>query len=277
VAQYDDAAEDRGARRLGLANALPDALARDELVIVYQPEVDLRDGMTLWTEALLRWRHPTEGLLAPDAFLDIAEETGAIVPIGHWMLRRACAQLVWWQQHHPDSAPTTVAVNVSSRQLADPELIATIREALATTGLDPQMLWLEITETSVMQEPTLVATTLAELNQLGVGVALDDFGTGYSSLAYLKQFPVDALKIDRSFVAGMTQDPHDRMIVSAVVSLAHSFGLLAVAEGVETASQLAELRHLGCDFAQGYLWSKPLEPDAFTTWMGMRRHAGVNG
>jgi diguanylate cyclase (GGDEF)-like protein len=270
VEQYNHAVEDRSARRLRLANALPDALARDELVIAYQPEVDLRDGTTLWTEALLRWRHPTEGLLTPDAFLDIAEETGEIVPFGHWVLRQACAQLVWWQQRHPESAPTTVAVNFSSRQLADPDLISTVRDVLGSTGLDPQMLWLEITETSMMQEPELVAGTLAELKQLGVGVALDDFGTGYSSLAYLKQFPVDALKIDRSFVAGMTRDPQDRMIVSAVTSLAHSFGLLAVAEGVETAAQLAELRHLGCDFAQGYLWSEPLERDAFTAWMTSR-------
>jgi diguanylate cyclase (GGDEF)-like protein len=277
VEHYDRAMDDRSARRLALASALPEALERDELVIVYQPEVELRDGATLWAEALLRWRHPTEGLLTPDMFLDIAEETGAIVPFGHWVLRRVCAQMAWWQEHYPGSAPATVAVNVSSRQLADPQLIGTVRQALADTALDPRMLWLEITETSVMQDPQLVVETLAELKRLGVGVALDDFGTGYSSLAYLKRFPIDALKIDQSFVDGMTHEPRDRMIVSAVVSLAHALGLLAVAEGVETAEQLAELRHLRCDFAQGYLWSRPLEPDAFTAWMNDHgRHALVS-
>jgi diguanylate cyclase (GGDEF)-like protein len=270
VEHFNRALDDRSARQLRLANALPEALDRDEFVVVYQPEIELRDGAVLWAEALLRWRHPTEGLLLPDAFLDIAEETGAIVPIGHWVLREACAQLAWWHAHHPDSAPTTVSVNVSSRQLADPHLIGTIRQALADAALDPPMLWLEVTETSVMQEPQLVAETLAGLKRLGVGVALDDFGTGYSSLAYLKKFPVDALKIDRSFVAGMTRDPQDRMIVSAIVSLAHAFGQIAVAEGVETAEQVAALRHLRCDFGQGNLWSKPLEPDGFTTWMNDR-------
>jgi EAL domain-containing protein (putative c-di-GMP-specific phosphodiesterase class I) len=157
------------------------------------------------------------------------------------VLRQACAQLVRWREDSPQSAPVTIAVNVSAQQLSDPQLVGAIRDALARTGLDPKMLWLEITETSIMREPQLVAETLDELKRLGVGLALDDFGTGYSSLAHLKHFPLDAL--------------------------AHALGLLAVAEGVETDEQLAELRHLGCDFGQGYLWSKPMDPDAFTVWM----------
>jgi diguanylate cyclase (GGDEF)-like protein len=267
VELYSRALDDRSVRRLELSSALNDALERDELMVVYQPEVDLRDGAVLWAEALIRWRHPTYDVLPPDEFLHIAEETGAIIPIGRWVLRQACAQLVRWREDSPQSAPVTIAVNVSAQQLSDPQLVGAIRDALARTGLDPKMLWLEITETSIMREPQLVAETLDELKRLGVGLALDDFGTGYSSLAHIKHFPLDALKIDRSFVSGMTRNPHDRMIVSAVVSLAHALGLLAVAEGVETDEQLAELRHLGCDFGQGYLWSKPMDPDAFTVWM----------
>ena len=259
--------------RLDLENALRRALGRGELELRYQPIVDLRTGLVDGVEALLRWRHPQRGLLAPDEFIGVAEETGVIVSMGDWVLTQACCQLVAWDDGSPvagaDGDPAlTMAVNLSGRQLDHPDLVDHVRRALETSGLAADRLHLEITESELMDDVEGSSATLEQLRGLGVHLAVDDFGTGYSSLSYLKRFPVDRLKVDRSFVDGLGTDPEDTAIVTAIVRLAHSLGLEATAEGVETEAQRSALAALGCDRAQGYLLARPLPADEVLAVLG---------
>ena len=254
---HDPAARDDAADRLRVLEQLRHAVADGQLRLHYQPRVRLADGRTTGVEALVRWQHPTRGLLPPAEFITVAEESGFIRELGAWVLEEAVAQAARWQAA---GAELQVSVNLSARQLADPGLRDRVTTALARSGVPAARLVLEITETALMSDPETAMATLTALKALGTGVAVDDFGTGYASLSYLRRFPVDELKIDRSFVAGMTEDAGDRAIVASCVHLAHAMGLVSVAEGVETAAQRDALLALGCDVAQGYHYSRPVPP-----------------
>ena len=227
--------------------------------LAYQPIVALATGAVQGVEALLRWQHPERGLVPPAEFVPLAEETGLIVPLGRWVLHAACRQAGAWRRAHPSAASLRVAVNVAERQLRDPDFVADVRAALAAGQLPSDALLLEITEGALVQEPERVRRTLAALKALGVRLAVDDFGTGYSSLSYLQRFPIDVLKIDKSFVRGVASEEGDRAIARTVVALGQTLGLHTVAEGVETEAQRAVLARLGCDFGQGYLFARPLD------------------
>jgi diguanylate cyclase (GGDEF)-like protein len=254
--------------QLDLEGGLRRAIENEGLRVHYQPEIDLTTGAVVGFEALLRWEDPHRGSVPPMRFIPLAEQTGLIVPLGRWVLEAACRQVAEWQARQgPDDAPLWVSVNLSGRQLAEPDVADHVASALAASGLDGGSLWLEITETVLMTDVDAATRTLEALRALGVHIAVDDFGTGWSSLLYLKRFPVEALKIDRSFVDGLGRDRDDTSIVAAVVSLAHSLGLLAVAEGVETEEQLDGLRALDCDLGQGFRWARPMTPDQVTAWL----------
>ncbi len=233
------------------------------LEVFFQPEVDLLSGEILGAEALARWHHPTEGLLEADRFIELAEESGLILDLGEWVLQEACRIAGAWQHGAAGKAHFTLRVNLSARQIAQSDIVDTVVRALDEAHLPPEKLCLEITETALMQDPVSALRVLTDLRTLGVSLAVDDFGTGYSSLAYLKRFPVDVLKIDRSFVDGLGDDPEDTAIVTAIVGMAGALGLALVAEGVETKPQLAELVRLGCQRAQGYLFSRPVPVEEF--------------
>ncbi|HBT82501.1 MAG: hypothetical protein A2091_05125 [Desulfuromonadales bacterium GWD2_61_12] len=237
------------------------ALVRGELELHYQPKVDLVSGAVTGCEALLRWKHPERGMIAPQLFIPLAEETGLIVPIGQWVLRTACLEARSWQDR--GLPPLVVAVNLSARQFRQPDLLATVMQTLLETELSPHVLELELTESMIVDNPEAAATTMHKLRILGVRLALDDFGTGYSSLNYLRRFPVDALKIDQSFIADVATDRGGAAVVNSVIAIAHSLGLEAVAEGVETVEQLYFLRGCHCNTLQGYLYSKPLPAGEF--------------
>jgi diguanylate cyclase (GGDEF)-like protein len=256
---FDEAMRDETTERLLLENALRRAPERGELRALYQPIVRLADGAMVAAEALVRWEHPERGLLEASQFVPLAEETGIIVPVGGWVLDEACREAVSWLGN--GDAPA-VSVNLSARQLSRADLVDTVDAALRNSGLSPDRLWLEITESVLMEDADTAVSVLERLRALGVHLSVDDFGTGYSSLAYLRRFPVDALKVDRSFVAGLGQDAEDSAIVEAVVSMAHSLRLSVVAEGVETDEQLARLKELGCELAQGFLFAAPVPPSA---------------
>ena len=251
--------------RLRIDNALRTALEREEFLLHYQPQLDLASGRVVGMEALLRWRHPDMGLVYPDRFITVAEETGLIVPIGAWVLRMACAQIR--ALHDAGFAHMRVAVNLSARQFGHSELVGTIEQALAEAGVAPCFLEIELTESLIMKDVDQAICILKALKGLGVTLSIDDFGTGYSSLAYLKRFPIDVLKIDRSFVADITSDPDDAAIVSSIISLAHNLRLKVIAEGVETREQLDYLRRDGCDQVQGYYFSKPVRYEEMVALM----------
>jgi EAL domain-containing protein (putative c-di-GMP-specific phosphodiesterase class I) len=234
------------------------ALERGEFRLAYQPIVALATGAITGFEALARWAHPTRGELAPGAFIPLAEETGLIVPLGRWALREACRQRAAWRGRLPGGAAPTVAVNLSARQLAQPDLVAQVERALAEAGIAPASLHLEITESVLIADTEAALATLTRLRALGVGIPLDDFGIGYSSLSYLRRFPIDTIKIDRSFVRDLLADERDRRVVGAIVALAHSLGLQVTAEGIETFEQKARLEALGCDRGQGYFFGRPM-------------------
>jgi diguanylate cyclase (GGDEF)-like protein/PAS domain S-box-containing protein len=243
--------------RLKMETELRRALDRGELRLHYQPQVDLRTARIVGLEALVRWEHPERGLVPPGSFIPIAEETGLILPIGRWVLETACRQASVWRADAEIGLDLVMAVNLSPRQFRHPRLVQDVGQVLAESGLDASGLELEITEGTAMGDADATVKTLEHLKAIGIRLAIDDFGTGYSSLGYLKRFPIDVLKVDRSFVAGLPANRGDAAIVRAVVGLSRALGLKAVAEGVETPEQLAELRGLGCDQGQGYLFGRP--------------------
>ncbi|GAC1441749.1 MAG: hypothetical protein NVSMB55_10360 [Mycobacteriales bacterium] len=249
-------ADERALARLDLEMELRRAIDERELEVFYQPVVEAKTGRLHGLEALVRWRHPSLGLLGPGHFMDVAEDTGLVLPLGEWVLEQACTAAVDWQRRHPD-APIVMAVNLSARQFQQPDLCDRVAQILRMTGLEPSLLTLEITETVVMGDTAATLAALRKLKQLKVRLAIDDFGTGYSSLSYLKRFPVDAVKIDKSFVDGLASGPVDREIVQAVIRLATAVGMQTVAEGVETTAQCEQLRLLGCTLLQGFLISRP--------------------
>jgi diguanylate cyclase (GGDEF)-like protein/PAS domain S-box-containing protein len=251
----------RAALHFALEGELRLAVKRRQLELHYQPKVDARTGRLVGAEALVRWNHPARGHLSPAAFIEMAEESGLIVPIGRWVLDAACAQMARWQ--NAGLAPPRCAVNISVQQIASGSLIADVRSALEQSGLDAQQLEIEVTESMLMADPLQAASVLEELDRLGVHIAIDDFGTGHSSLAYLKRFPVRTLKIDRSFVHELPGDAEDLAITRAVIAMGHSLGVCIVAEGVETMAQRDCLVAMGCDVLQGYLFGHPGKPDEF--------------
>lgn len=256
--------------RQTLSSSLRPAVERGEFLLDYQPLVRLEDGGVRGVEALVRWQHPRFGLLTPNRFIGLAEEDGSIVQLGRWVLRTACRQARRWQLDHPERPPVFVSVNVAVRQVWDSDLVADVAEILAETGLAPELLQLELTESAVMGSAGRPLQALQSLSDMGVRIAIDDFGTGYSNLAYLSRLPVSVLKLDGSFVRGFQYDaeageahinPADEVIVEALVQLAHRLGLTVTAECVETTSQAARLRRIGCDTGQGWLYSRPVAPD----------------
>ena len=262
----DVAAFQRAAKRLREETDLRRAIATGELSVHYQPLVGLSADHVASVEALVRWHVPGEPLRQPDSFIPLAEETGLIVPLGWWVLDEACHQVARWRQELPGGAGLTLNVNMSAQQLAQPDAAERVRAALAHSGLDAPALQLEITESGVMDDPGDAAERLHALRALGIRIAVDDFGTGYSSLLQLRRLPVDVLKVDRAFVAGMTEQDEDAAIVAGTVRLGHALGLEVVAEGVENLDQLVRLRALGCDTGQGFHWTRPLAGDAFQRW-----------
>jgi predicted signal transduction protein with EAL and GGDEF domain len=247
--------------RLALETSLRRGLERQEFLLHYQAKVDLRSGRITGVEALVRWQHPEMGLVPPAQFIPLAEETGLIVPIGRWVLQTACAQNVAWQQQ--GLPPVHIAVNLSARQFADEDLVEDIAAALKSTGLRPELLELELTESMVIQNTERAGKVLNEIKKMGVRLAIDDFGVGYSSLTHLKRFPIDTLKVDRSFIRDLPEDAEDKAITEAIIAMGRSLSLTVVAEGVETEEQQNFLRGLECDEMQGYHFSKPIAADAF--------------
>ena len=258
---FDESLRSKVRRRLQDEIELRQAVENDELTVHYQPEIEVPSSRVIGAEALVRWQHPRRGLLTAAEFIGMAEETGLILDIGLWVLRQACQQQVDWQAEFPDQ-PMLVRVNLSARQLSQYDLVSSVVAIMEETGIQPAQLCLEITETTVMADADVSVEVLEKLRGLGVELAIDDFGTGYSSLSYLKRFPVDVVKIDRSFVDGLGIDPDDSAIVQAIMVLAGSLGMSVTAEGVETRVQLDELIRLGCSRVQGYLFALPEPPDA---------------
>jgi diguanylate cyclase (GGDEF)-like protein len=259
IALFDPLSSRHARERLDVEAELWTALERDELTVHYQPILDLRTMRVVGFEALARWQHPSRGLVLPVDFIALAEESELIVALGRVILEKACRQAVAWRKRWPDQN-LVMSVNLSPRQFLDPDLANGISQVLRTSGLEPCALELEITESSVMDRTESSLGVLRQLRALGVRIVLDDFGTGYSSLAYLRQLPLDTIKVDRSFVTDLdVQDPNVG-IVRAVVSLAHGLGITVVAEGIETDEQARRLRELGCDMGQGYAWAHPADP-----------------
>ena len=247
--------------QLTLEHNLRKALQKNQFLVYYQPQIDLRTQKIIGAEALVRWQHPELGMISPAQFIPIAEETGLILPLGEWVLRTACQQAKYWY----DQLGTRfmISVNLSSRQFQQQDLVSTVYRSLRDTQLPPELLELEITETLGMKNPELTLKTLHELKSMGIHIAIDDFGTGYSSLSYLKKFPIDTLKIDQSFVSDINGDSSDGAIVVAVIALAHSLKLKVIAEGVETPEQAEYLLDHGCERIQGYIFSPPVPAQDF--------------
>jgi diguanylate cyclase (GGDEF)-like protein/PAS domain S-box-containing protein len=264
-------------RRIEVESELRTALDESEFVLHYQPTVDLRTGRLTGVEALVRWQHPRRGLVPPMEFIPMAEESGLIVPLGQWTITEACRQVRLWQSEIPADEPIALNVNLSARQLRHPNIVRDIADALDDTGLLPSRLVLEITESVLMVDTAATLNRLFQLKSLGVRLAVDDFGTGYSSFAYLRRFPVDILKIDKSFVDGVATEPTASALVDAMIRIGKTLRLETVAEGVEKVEQADRLRALQCDIGQGYLFSRPLPADQITTLLRERSAAGENG
>lgn len=260
---------DRAVAQLQLDNDLRRAIERQEFQNYYQPIVSLVEtGRIVGFEALVRWQHPRRGVISPAEFIPRAEETGLIIPLGEWVLREACRQMQAWQAQFPQPtegkyvAPLTISVNISGKQFTQPNLLEQIKQILQETGLDARSLKLEITESTIMENAESATAMLLEMQALGIGLSIDDFGTGYSSLGYLNRFPVDTLKIDRSFVMDVGDDAEKIEIIRTVVLLARNLGMNVVAEGVETIKELTQLKVLDCQNGQGYFFSRPLNSEA---------------
>jgi diguanylate cyclase (GGDEF)-like protein len=258
---FDTAMRDSILRRMNLETDLRRAMANQELVVFYQPVLAVSDGTLLGFEALVRWQHSERGLLLPGEFIQVAEETGLIIQIDRWVMREACRQLREWQTTISGQENLRMSVNLSGKQINQPDLVPFIRRTIQEVGIAPEHLNLEITETTVMENHVRTVEVLNALRGVGVQIQVDDFGVGYSSLSYLSRFPLDALKIDQSFVSTMHKDQTNMRIVQAIVMMTHGLGIKVVAEGVETAAQLKNLREMGCEFVQGHLIAVPLDKD----------------
>ncbi|SEK05590.1 putative bifunctional diguanylate cyclase/phosphodiesterase [Paraburkholderia diazotrophica] len=263
-AVYDEKHDHNSAERLSLMSELRQAVEQDQLMLYYQPKLDLASGTVKYVEALVRWEHPTRGFVSPDQFIPFAEQTGYIKAISHWVADKAIGQCATWRAAGIELA---VSVNVSARELIQSTLPETFSALLSKHGVPPELVWIEITESAIMDDPNHAIETLDRLHALGIRLAVDDFGTGYSSLSYLKRMPVDELKIDKSFVMAMTHHKDDETIVRSTIDLAHNMGLKVVAEGVETEDVLGRLRDLGCDLVQGFHLSRPLPPSRLEAWL----------
>jgi diguanylate cyclase (GGDEF)-like protein/PAS domain S-box-containing protein len=260
---YAEGMREQAIETLELETELERAIRQGELTMFYQPEVDLRTHRVVGFEALVRWKHARRGLLLPGQFIPLAEETGLILPLGQWGLREACGQLAKWRAAgSAEMRHARMSVNLSARQLEQRDLVSRVAAVLHETGLPAGCLRLEITESSLIGDAAAARRTMEELEELGVGLHMDDFGTGYSSFEYLQRFPFDTLKIDRSFVQGVAHDPEARTIVSTILDLARSFGMDVVAEGIEDAAQLEQLKAMGCPCGQGYYFARPMEANA---------------
>ena len=265
VALFDDSMQAEIAARVDVETALHGAIARGEMRLYNQPIVDISTGRLSGFEALIRWERTPGQVIPPGGFVEIAEEIGMINELGAWALHEALATLRRWTDEGLVGRTTTMSVNVSPRQIGDPGFAAVVRSALDATGMQPSRLWLEITETTMIEEPELAERTLRDVRAMGVRVALDDFGTGYSSLSMLRRFPIERIKIDRAFINGIADRAYDRSLVRTLVTMGQSMALDLVAEGIETVQQLQTLREMGCDKAQGYLISRPMPPEAIRT------------
>jgi diguanylate cyclase (GGDEF)-like protein/PAS domain S-box-containing protein len=274
---FDEAMHTRAVGRLKLESDLRTALVERQFRIHYQPVLQLDTRQIMSFEALLRWEHPTQGLISPYRFIDAAEDTGILVSIGHWLTMQACRQLREWEVNDRSGSPMNVTVNVSARQFADARLANDIQDALQQSGVDPSRLQLEMTEKIASADPKLTVTVLSHLKHLGIGTVLDDFGTGSTSLVGLTQFPVDALKIDRSLIREMQTDRSASDMVELIILLAHKMNLKVIAEGIETARQLERLIELGCEYGQGYFFSQPMEAKAALVFMRQQLVARKNG
>jgi EAL domain-containing protein (putative c-di-GMP-specific phosphodiesterase class I) len=253
--------------RLQLRSALDHAVNEGHFLLQYQPIVDLASGATAGFEALVRWHHPERGVIAPDQFIEVAEESGLIVPIGRWVLDQALHTVAQWRRTLPRARRPYVSVNVSVRQFRQPGFVDQVRSSLEWADVPAGALMLEITETLLVGDDEQIWADLAVLQEMGVRIAIDDFGTGYSSLSYLRQRPIDVVKIDKTFIDDMTHDPQQVTLVGGIVSLAHSLNLTVIAEGIETEAHRAVLIQLGCPLGQGYLFSSPVGPNEALTWM----------
>ena len=265
VVMFDESMHAKARERMTIEIALRQAIDEEGLDLYYQPKIDATTGVAIGMEALLRWNHPDLGFISPNRFISVAEDSGLIVPLGNWVLRTACAQTLQWRTE--GFSDLRVAVNISAQQFLKPDFVDVVIQALTETGLPAAGLELEITESLLMRDTEIAVRHLNELRAYGVHIALDDFGTGYSSLSYLHRFPLDTLKIDRSFVIEMHHKAESATIVRAVILLAHNLNLRVVAEGVEELEQLESLRKLGCEEIQGYLFSRPLPKADFRSWI----------
>ena len=264
---FDEAMHTRAVGRLRLEADLRTAMTERQFRVFYQPVVHLATRRIVSFEALLRWDHPSQGLISPYRFIEAAEDTGILVSIGHWLMLQACRQLREWEMSNYSEQPRNITVNVSARQFADARLVSDIQNVLQETGVEPSRLQLEITESIAAADPKLTVTVLSHLKHMGIGVILDDFGTGTTSLRGLRQFPVDALKIDRSLVREMQSDRAACDIVELIAALAQKMNLRTIAEGIENARQVERLLEVGCEYGQGYYFSQAMEPKAAQQFM----------
>jgi diguanylate cyclase (GGDEF)-like protein len=264
---FDPAMYERDIYRLEAESDLRRAIEREEFVVHYQPVVNLQTGELWGMEALVRWNHPERGLLSPDEFVPVAEESGLMIPMGEQVFKEACLRAKGWQEVHPRTPPLVMSVNLSARQLSRWDLAETVARILGETRLEGSRLTVDVTETAYVRALAGNTVALDGLREMGVRISIDDFGTDYSSLSYLKRLPADALKIDKSFVKGLGEDAKDTAIVQMIIELAHTFGMEVIGEGVETAEQVALLEKMGCDFAQGHLFSQPLPPEAASEFL----------
>jgi len=259
---FDPSMHSAALERLEMEGDLQRATERGELFLHYQPMVSLTNGRIVGLEALVRWLHPRRGVMPPTTFIPLAEDSGLIVAVGRWVLREACAQAAAWRGQFPEHETLAMSVNLSVKQLRDPGLVEDVASALADAGLDPSALILEITESVLMHDAEDALLRLHQLKELGVRIAIDDFGTGYSSLSYLRRLPVDILKIDRSFVEGLTRGAEESALARAIVQIARTLSLTTVAEGIEQPDQLLRLKAFGCDIGQGFLLAPPASEEA---------------